>query len=263
MAHSSSGHPSVRLPWWTRTRPSIASACAVARATVRLTPKRATMSSDDGKACPTAMRPETISAASSAETWWLSRRGSFRPSTAWSSSVDDTDALPGEIEPGQVLCEEELRDVAERGGGRAQAGVLEDTAPDEHRLRARVVVVDRVLHLEEQDRQHATEQLVGTRGVALRLCLVDLHEQVDQVAAGDDPGGAGADAVEHVDAAVAAPDRELGAEGRDPGAHLHRPRLELDEPDVVRAGGHTSDERRAEADAEICGRVLDHHRNRH
>ena len=53
---------------------------------------------------------------------------------------------------------------------------------------------------------------------------------------------------------VAAPDRELGAEGRDPGAHLHRPRLELDEPDVLRAGGHTSDEGRAEADAEICRR---------
>src|SRR5712691_5803429 len=263
MSHSSGGQTSVRFPCWTRTRPSIASACAVSRATVRLTPKRATMSSDEGNACPTAMRPDTISAARSAETWWLSRRGSFRLSTAWSSSVDDTDALPGEVEPGEVLLEQELRDVAERRRRRTEAGVGEHAPSNEHDLRAAVVVVDRVLHLEDQDREHGAEELVGADRIAFRLGLVHLHEEVDQIGAWDDPGGAGANAVEQVDATVAAPDRELGPQARDPLAHLHGTGLELDEPHVLCGGGDARHDAGTEPDAEVGRRILDHRGDRH
>ena len=54
MSHSSGGHTSVRLPCWMFTIPSIASACTVSRATVRLTPYSVTISSDEGNASPDA-----------------------------------------------------------------------------------------------------------------------------------------------------------------------------------------------------------------
>ena len=130
--------------------------------------------------------------------------------------------------------EQRPRDVAERAGGRAQAGVLEHAAPDEDVLGARVVVVDRVLHLEDEHRQDLAEALVGQRA-ARRVPPPRRRSTstVDEVDAGDDPGGAAANAVEQVDAAVAAPDRELVAEAVDPVADLGRPGLELHEPDVL------------------------------
>jgi hypothetical protein len=54
LSQSASEHPSVRLPCWMSTIPSIASACTVSRATVRLTPYSVTISSEEG----TPRRPD-------------------------------------------------------------------------------------------------------------------------------------------------------------------------------------------------------------
>ena len=64
--------------------------------------------------------------------------------------------------------------------------------------------------------------------------LVDADEQVDEVDAGHDPGGPGAQAVEQIQAAVAAPDREPGAQLRRSSSSSRSAGLELDEPDVLR-----------------------------
>src|SRR6185437_598313 len=184
MSQSSGGHTSVRLPCCTLTMPSIARACTVSRATVRLTPKRLTISSDDGNASPTPMRPETISAARSVESCWLSRCGSRNASTRARGPSPDMHTACRELEAGEVPFEQQARGVRQLRRGRSQAIALKDAALHEHPLRTGVVVVDRVLHLEHEHRQERREALVGEHRLAAPLGLVDLHEQIDQVDAG-------------------------------------------------------------------------------
>src|SRR5678815_814267 len=139
MSQSSERQTSVRLPCWMLTIPSIASACTVSRATVRLTPKRFTISSEDGNASPTPIRPETISAARSVESCWLRRWGSRRASTRPSGPSPDADTARLELEAGEVPLEQRSRGAAEDARGRAEALVLEHAALHEHVLRTGVV----------------------------------------------------------------------------------------------------------------------------
>ena len=167
MSQSSGGQTSVRLPCWMFTIPSIASACTVSRATVRLTPYRSTISSDEGNASPTPIRPETISAARSVESCWLRRCGSRSPRCAARRPSADTDPSFVSCRPARCRSSSARRAFAERARGRAQSGVLEHAAADEDLLGARVVVVDRVLHLEDEHRQDLAQALVGERAARL------------------------------------------------------------------------------------------------
>src|SRR5262245_41390376 len=194
MSHSSAGQTSVRLPCWMLTIPSIARACTASRATVRPTPYCETISSDDGNASPTPILPETISAARSVDSCWLRRWGSRRPSMRPRRSPD-TNAPRREPESAKMPVEQRTRGVAECVGGRAQAVALEHAALDEDVLRARVVVIDRVLHGEDKHRQDLAQPLVGEPALPSCVGLVDLHEEVDEVDTGNDAGGAAADAV--------------------------------------------------------------------
>ena len=211
MSHSSGGRTSVRFPCWTVTIPSIASACTVSRATVRLTLYRFTISSEEAKDSPAPIRPDTISAARSVESWRLRRWGSCRPSPDRRPSVDTTTDRR-ELQGGEMPFEQVTRHIAERSGRRPQRRALEHAASHEHVFRAGVVVVDRVLHLEDEHRQDLAKPFLGEGALSPGICLVHLDEKVDQVPSGDDPRGAAAHAVEQVDAAVAAPDRALVAE---------------------------------------------------
>src|SRR5262245_11328765 len=149
MSHSSAGQTSVRLPCWMLTIPSIARACTVSRATVRLTPYCETISSDDGNASPTPILPETISAARSVDSCWLRRWGSRRPSMRPRRSPD-TNAPRRQAESGEMPVEQRTRGIGQRICGRAQAVALEDAPLHEDVLRTRVVVVDGVLHGEDE-----------------------------------------------------------------------------------------------------------------
>src|SRR5262245_48864808 len=166
MSQSSCGQTSVRLPCWMFTIPSMASACTVSRATVRLTPYPVTISSDDGNASPTPIRPETISAASSVESCWLSRCGSRNTSLRRGRPSADTHALLRRLQAREMPLEQRQRRRAERGGGGPQPVVLEHAAPDEDLLGAGVVVVDRMLHLEDEHGQDLAQPLVRQRVVA-------------------------------------------------------------------------------------------------
>src|SRR5262245_41497922 len=160
MSQSSDGQTSVRLPCWMFTIPSIASACTVSRATVLLTPYWVTISSEDGNASPTPIRPATISAASSVDSCSLSRCGSRSTSLRRGRPSVDTDAVLRELEVGEVPLQQHLRGGAERARRGAQPVVLEHAAPDEDLLGAGVVVVDRVLHLEDEHREDLAQPLV-------------------------------------------------------------------------------------------------------
>src|SRR5262245_20605597 len=239
MSQSSCGQTSVRLPCWMFTIPSIARACTVSRATVRLTPYCVTSSSDDGNASPGPIRPDTISAASSVESCWLSRWGSRRPgSRRGAAPSPDTDTVRHEAETAEMPFEQRPRASAERTRGRAQTLVLEHAALHEYVLRASVVVVDRMLHLENQHGEDLPEALVRERSLTADFGLVHPNEQIDEVDAGDDPSRAAADAIEQVHPAVSAPDPVLAPEMVEPVAHLGRSGLELHEPHVLDRGAH-------------------------
>src|SRR5262245_342342 len=181
MSQSSCGQTSVRLPCWMFTIPSIASACTVSRATVRLTPYRVTISSDDGNASPTPMRPDTISAASSVESCWLSRWGSRSTSLRRGRCSADNHAVLREREIRKVPFQQHLRRAAERACRRPERVVLEHASADEDLLGAGVVVVDRVLHLEHEHREDLAQPVVRERVLAGGLRLVHGDENVDQV----------------------------------------------------------------------------------
>src|SRR5262245_24291526 len=185
MSQSSCGQTSVRLPCWMFTIPSIASACTVSRATVRLTPYCVTISSDEGNASPTPIRPDTISAASSVESCWLSRWGSRRTSLRRGRPSADNEAVLRKRQLSEMPVEQHPGGAAERARRRAEPVVLEHAAPDEDLLRAGVVVVDRVLHLEHEHRQELSQPLVRRPLLAGRLRLVHVDEQIDEVHAGD------------------------------------------------------------------------------
>src|SRR5436190_611489 len=258
MSQSSAGHTSVRLPCWMLTIPSIASACTVSRATVRLTPYWVTISSEEGNASPTPIRPETISAARSVESCWLRRRGSRRPSMRPRRSPD-TNTPRRQSERREMTFEQRPRHVGQRVGGRAEMLAFEHATLREDVLRAGVVVVDRILHREDEHRQQLTQPFVRERALPARLGFVDLDEEIDEVDPGDDPRGAAAHAVEQVHPAVATPDRELGAETVGPAAQLRRPGLELHQPRVLGARSDPLHDLGAEPDAEMGRCVLDHH----
>src|SRR5438093_2788476 len=177
------------------TIPSIARACTVSRATVRLTPYSETISSDEGNASPTPIRPETISAARSVESCWLRRWGSRRPSMRARRSAD-TNTPRHEPKGGEMPLEQGPRAVAQGVGRRTEALALEHAALDEDVLCAGVVMVDRVLHREDEHRQELAQPFVGECTFPARFRFVDLDEQVDKVDARDDARGAAADAVE-------------------------------------------------------------------
>src|SRR5579885_1469001 len=194
-----------------------------------------------------------------ASAWTVSRGASTRAI----GPLVDTDTPERESKGGEVPLEEGLRVPTERPRGRPEPVVLEHAPPDEDVLRAGVVVVDRILHLEHEHRKDLAQALVGEGGLAARLRLVHLDEQVDEVDAGDDPRRAGADAVEQVHAAVPTPDRELVAELVEPAAHLGGARLQLHEPHVRRTHADPPDELRTETHPEVRGSVLHHDGDRH
>src|SRR5438132_1678416 len=142
------------------TIPSIARACTVSRATVRLTPYCETISSDEGNASPTRIRPETMSAARSVDSCWLKRCGSRRPSMRPRRSAD-TNTPRREPKGGEMPLEQGPRAVAQRVGRRTEALALEHASLHEDVLRAGVVVVDRVLHREDEHREKLAQPFFG------------------------------------------------------------------------------------------------------
>ncbi len=150
------------------------------------------------------------------------------------------------------------RRLAEGGGRRPQYSVFEDAATDQHLLGTGIVMVERVLHLEDEHRQDPTEEFVRTRRVTDRLTLVHVHEDIDEIDTRNDSGGAVPHAVEEIHAAVPSPDGELRTKRLEPVSHLGWARLELHEPDVLGRRPGPRDHFRHQRDTEVPRRVLDH-----
>ena len=218
----------------------------------------------EGNASPTPIRPETISAASSVESCSLRRCGSRRPVDAAASRSAGTDAARDERQLRRDAARAAASTTSPNAvGGRAQPGAA----------RERRAGRGRAWRTRCSGRSSAASRTRASAGLAkrssaralspARLGLVDADEQVDQVDAGNDPAGAAAQAVEEVDAAVAAPDRELGAElARSSRSSRPGPASSLTRRTFSAGCADPPHELGPEPDAEVGGRVLDHHRQR-
>src|SRR5262245_57563068 len=197
MSQSSSGSTSVRFPCCTSTSPSMESVWTVSRATVRLTPKRWTISSAEGKVLPGPRRPDTISQASLTASR-SRRRGSRRSSWSRCPLACRAGSDIAEVERRKVVLEQAHGRLAEALGRLSEPGVREHTSAYKDLLGAAVEVVDGLLDLEDDRRQHPAKQLVGEVALARGLGVVDGDEEIDQIDAGDVSDHADTESVQQV-----------------------------------------------------------------
>ena len=243
--------------------PSIASACTVSRATVRLTPYALTISSDDGNASPTAIRPETISAASSVESCCAQPLGLAQPSLRPQSVSRHRRRPRRQLKAGEMPLEQHPRATrrARPAGGRRRV-VLEHAALDEDRAwRRRCSGRSSAASRRRASAGSRANRSSASALVAARLGLVDADEQIDEVDAGDDPGGAGCGRSRAGTCRRRRPRSRTRRRARRSSGSSRPGR-----PRASRAGRSPQPRRSAattagaEPDAQIRGRVLDHHR---